>query len=153
MYVKLGACMLLIFQVGGTGGGISVKNHPEYIVMAPSGVQKERMQPDDIFVLDARGEVCTCLCICIRMCKPAYRQHAAAGLACSSVCLVCLCQGSILCERWFRWTMEMVLCTRVDTAKAWCIGCYASCAVKFMPHYKWPLYNVCITCCVLHTLS
>ena len=27
------------------------------IVMAPSGVQKERMQPDDMFVLDAQGEV------------------------------------------------------------------------------------------------
>jgi len=25
--------------------------------MAPSGVQKERMQPEDIFVLDAKGEV------------------------------------------------------------------------------------------------
>lgn len=25
--------------------------------MAPSGVQKERMQPDDMFVLDAKGEI------------------------------------------------------------------------------------------------
>eukprot|EP00967_Tisochrysis_lutea_P016621 scaffold18755_cov20-Tisochrysis_lutea.AAC.3 len=25
--------------------------------MAPSGVQKERMQPEDIFVLDAKGQV------------------------------------------------------------------------------------------------
>lgn len=42
--------------VGGTGGGISVKAG-DSIVMAPSGVQKERMQPDDMFVLDAQGEV------------------------------------------------------------------------------------------------
>jgi hypothetical protein len=42
--------------VGGTGGGISVKAG-DSIVMAPSGVQKERMQPDDMFVLDAKGEV------------------------------------------------------------------------------------------------
>ena len=27
------------------------------IVMAPSGVQKERMVPEDMFVLDARGDV------------------------------------------------------------------------------------------------
>ena len=27
------------------------------IVMAPSGVQKERMVPEDMFVLDAKGEV------------------------------------------------------------------------------------------------
>lgn len=27
------------------------------IVMAPSGVQKERMEPDDMFVLDAQGNV------------------------------------------------------------------------------------------------
>ncbi|KAJ9512513.1 hypothetical protein QJQ45_018986 [Haematococcus lacustris] len=43
--------------VGGTGGGISIKPTPEHIVMAPSGVQKERMQPDDMFVLDAAGTV------------------------------------------------------------------------------------------------
>ncbi|KAL6753260.1 HAD-like domain-containing protein [Haematococcus lacustris] len=43
--------------VGGTGGGISIKPTPEHIVMAPSGVQKERMQPDDMFVLDTAGTV------------------------------------------------------------------------------------------------
>ena len=43
--------------VGGTGGGISVKAGDGTIVMAPSGVQKERMQEDDMFVLDAAGEV------------------------------------------------------------------------------------------------
>lgn len=47
-------------HVSGTGGGISIKvDTPEgdRIVMAPSGVQKERMRPEDMFVLDAAGEV------------------------------------------------------------------------------------------------
>ncbi|GIL73814.1 hypothetical protein Vretimale_5328 [Volvox reticuliferus] len=51
-------CRLFYDQgwVSGTGGGISVKAGSE-IVMAPSGVQKERMQPDDMFVLDSKGEI------------------------------------------------------------------------------------------------
>jgi methylthioribulose 1-phosphate dehydratase/enolase-phosphatase E1 len=47
-------------HVGGTGGGISIKvSTPDgdRIVMAPSGVQKERMRPEDMFVLDAEGTV------------------------------------------------------------------------------------------------
>eukprot|EP00899_Mesostigma_viride_P015897 jgi/Mesvir1/24308/Mv10996-RA.1 len=50
--------------VSGTGGSISMRvippegiDHHRWIVMAPSGVQKERMQPDDIFVLDRDGEI------------------------------------------------------------------------------------------------
>lgn len=43
--------------VSGTGGGISMKAEGDKIVMAPSGVQKERMEPDDMFVLDAQGNV------------------------------------------------------------------------------------------------
>ncbi|TNE48300.1 MAG: methylthioribulose 1-phosphate dehydratase [Deltaproteobacteria bacterium] len=42
--------------VTGTGGGISVRLG-ERIIMAPSGVQKERMLPSDMFVLDAEGGV------------------------------------------------------------------------------------------------
>lgn len=38
----------------GTGGGISIKDNGR-IYMAPSGVQKERLSPDDIFVLDHDG--------------------------------------------------------------------------------------------------
>ena len=51
-------CKLFYDQgwVSGTGGGISVKAG-EKIVMAPSGVQKERMHADDMFVLDAAGNV------------------------------------------------------------------------------------------------
>ncbi|KAK9462471.1 Methylthioribulose-1-phosphate dehydratase [Lipomyces oligophaga] len=37
--------------VTGTGGGISVSNGT-HIYLAPSGVQKERMQPEDMFVMD-----------------------------------------------------------------------------------------------------
>lgn len=42
--------------VSGTGGGISIKVKDK-IVMAPSGVQKERMRPEDMFVLNQAGEV------------------------------------------------------------------------------------------------
>ncbi|KAI4456271.1 methylthioribulose-1-phosphate dehydratase [Holotrichia oblita] len=40
--------------VTGTGGGISIK-HEDKIYIAPSGVQKERIQPDDIFVQNIEG--------------------------------------------------------------------------------------------------
>jgi methylthioribulose-1-phosphate dehydratase len=40
----------------GTGGGISVRENGR-VYMAPSGVQKERIAEDDIFVLDEQGEV------------------------------------------------------------------------------------------------
>jgi hypothetical protein len=40
--------------VTGTGGGVSLR-HGDRIFMAPSGVQKERMQPQDMFVLDTAG--------------------------------------------------------------------------------------------------
>ncbi len=42
--------------VSGTGGGMSVKV-ADRIVMAPSGVQKERMVSEDMFVLDSSGEL------------------------------------------------------------------------------------------------
>lgn len=41
--------------VTGTGGGISIKLDDE-IYIAPSGVQKERMQLDDIFIQNMEGE-------------------------------------------------------------------------------------------------
>ncbi len=40
----------------GTGGGMSIKEGGK-IYMAPSSVQKERLKPEDIFVLDAQGQV------------------------------------------------------------------------------------------------
>ena len=42
--------------VSGTGGGISLRDG-ERVYMAPSGVQKERLSPGDIYVLDRDGEV------------------------------------------------------------------------------------------------
>jgi methylthioribulose-1-phosphate dehydratase len=42
--------------VSGTGGGISIRAENR-IVMAPSGVQKERLSPDELFVLDLEGKV------------------------------------------------------------------------------------------------
>jgi methylthioribulose-1-phosphate dehydratase len=47
--------------VSGTGGGISIRDD-DAIYMAPSGVQKERIRPEDVFVLDAASlEGCTVL--------------------------------------------------------------------------------------------
>ncbi|KAI9596042.1 class II aldolase/adducin N-terminal [Syncephalis fuscata] len=43
----------LFYQLGwvtGTGGGISIR-HNELVYIAPSGVQKERIKPEDLFVL------------------------------------------------------------------------------------------------------
>ncbi len=48
----------LFYSLGwatGTGGGVSIKHGGHYYV-APSGVQKEKIQPQDLFVLDADGE-------------------------------------------------------------------------------------------------
>ncbi|MCG8422793.1 MAG: methylthioribulose 1-phosphate dehydratase [Proteobacteria bacterium] len=42
--------------VSGTGGGISIRDG-DRVYMAPSGVQKERLAAEDLFVLDRRGEV------------------------------------------------------------------------------------------------
>lgn len=42
--------------VSGTGGGMSLRRGDK-LFMAPSGVQKERIKPDEIFVLDQQGEV------------------------------------------------------------------------------------------------
>lgn len=42
--------------VSGTGGGISIRDG-DRIYVAPSGVQKERIAPEDLFVVDADGEV------------------------------------------------------------------------------------------------
>jgi methylthioribulose-1-phosphate dehydratase len=45
--------------VTGTGGGISIRDRDSgHVFVAPSGVQKERIQPDDLFVLsDKDGSV------------------------------------------------------------------------------------------------
>jgi methylthioribulose-1-phosphate dehydratase len=43
--------------VSGTGGGISIRGRAG-IFMAPSGVQKERIRPEDVFLLDAEDLSC-----------------------------------------------------------------------------------------------
>lgn len=42
--------------VSGTGGGISIRQQGR-VYLAPSGVQKERLRPTDIFELDEQGEI------------------------------------------------------------------------------------------------
>jgi methylthioribulose 1-phosphate dehydratase/enolase-phosphatase E1 len=53
---ELCALFYTLGWVGGTGGSISVKTHGR-IYMSPSAVQKERMAPRDIYILDENGEV------------------------------------------------------------------------------------------------
>lgn len=42
--------------VSGTGGGIAIK-HEKGILMAPSAVEKERIQPADLFLVDVEGNI------------------------------------------------------------------------------------------------
>lgn len=43
-------------KLAGTGGGLSIRQRGR-IYCAPSGVQKERIQPEDMFVLDDDGQI------------------------------------------------------------------------------------------------
>src|SRR5579864_211713 len=69
----------------GTGGGISVRSNGR-IYMAPSGVQKERLKPDDIFVLDSNGDVVeapskhTAVSACRPLFLEAYRLRGAGAV-------------------------------------------------------------------------
>lgn len=76
--------------VSGTGGGISIRGEAG-IYMAPSGVQKERVAPQDVFVLDAADTSgCTVLrspqnpSLRISECQPlffnAYRMRGAGAV-------------------------------------------------------------------------
>ena len=60
LVAELCASFYRLGWVSGTGGGLSMRAGPggESVVMAPSGVQKERMTTDDMFVLrTSDGEV------------------------------------------------------------------------------------------------
>lgn len=59
--------------VSGTGGGISIKDG-ERVLMAPSGVHKELVAKEDLFVLDAEGTVID------RPADPALKLSACAPL-------------------------------------------------------------------------
>lgn len=52
---ELGQIFYSMGWISGTGGGISIKDG-EHIFVAPSGVQKERLKVDDMFVLNMNGE-------------------------------------------------------------------------------------------------
>jgi methylthioribulose-1-phosphate dehydratase len=76
--------------VSGTGGGISIRA-PEGIYIAPSGVQKERMKPEDIYLLsDDVRDGATILraprdpALKVSECQPlffnAYRQRGAGAV-------------------------------------------------------------------------
>lgn len=54
--VELCRHLYMLGWASGTGGGVSVREGGR-VYMAPSGVQKERLAPEDLFVLDERGEV------------------------------------------------------------------------------------------------
>ena len=68
-------CQLFYRQgwVSGTGGGISIR-HQNQVYMAPSGVQKERLRPEDLFVLNNQGEVIS------PPARPEFRVSACAPL-------------------------------------------------------------------------
>ncbi len=59
--------------VSGTGGGISVRDG-QTVYVAPSGVQKERLSPEDLFTLDRDGTLLTAPA------NPAFRQSACTPL-------------------------------------------------------------------------
>ena len=41
----------------GSGGSLTIRESPDRIFIAPSGVQKERIKAEDIFILDRNAEV------------------------------------------------------------------------------------------------
>ncbi len=54
MICELGKAFYQLGWVSGTGGGICIREG-EHILVAPSGVQKERMQPEQMFTLALDG--------------------------------------------------------------------------------------------------
>jgi methylthioribulose-1-phosphate dehydratase len=55
---ELGRVFYDLGWASGTGGGICIRDG-EHIVVAPSGVQKERMQPGDMFTMAVDGTIIT----------------------------------------------------------------------------------------------
>ncbi|KAL7641721.1 UNVERIFIED_CONTAM: hypothetical protein RMT77_007594 [Armadillidium vulgare] len=52
---ELGRLFYNLGWVSGTGGGISIRDG-DHIFVAPSGVQKERLEPQDLFIIDKEGK-------------------------------------------------------------------------------------------------
>ena len=41
----------------GSGGSLTIRESPDRIFIAPSGVQKERIKAEDVFIIDRNAEV------------------------------------------------------------------------------------------------
>lgn len=54
---KLCAQFYQLGWVSGTGGGLSIRIAENQILIAPSGVQKERLKPWDLFLTDLQGNI------------------------------------------------------------------------------------------------
>jgi methylthioribulose-1-phosphate dehydratase len=71
--------------VSGTGGGVSLRAHGR-IYVAPSGVQKERLRPGDIFEIDGEGRTLVAppgglkLSACLPLFMHAYRMRDAGAV-------------------------------------------------------------------------
>lgn len=94
--------------VTGTGGSISIR-HGNRIYMTPSGVQKERINPNELFVLDTAGNV---LCVpekkpdfltpklsdCAPLFLHAYQQRNAGAfcVSCTPVYTITTFLGAVL---------------------------------------------------------
>ncbi|MCS6913845.1 MAG: methylthioribulose 1-phosphate dehydratase [Myxococcales bacterium] len=90
----------------GTGGGFSLRDG-DRIYVAPSGVQKERLRPEQIFVVDLEGRLLSAgqgVGLRISACTPlflhAYRQRGAGAVLHSHSLNACL--ASVVFGRTFR---------------------------------------------------
>lgn len=100
----------LLYQAGwasGTGGGFSLRDG-DRIYVAPSGVQKERIRPEEVFIVDLDGRVVTPgegpggmkVSACTPLFLHAYRQRGAGAVLHSHSLNACL--ASVLFGRTFR---------------------------------------------------
>jgi len=77
---ELGRAFYALGWASGTGGGICVREG-DHLIVAPSGVQKERMTPDQMFALSLDGEVVS------RPDDPALRPSECSALFLKAVVL------------------------------------------------------------------
>jgi methylthioribulose-1-phosphate dehydratase len=99
----------LLYQMGwasGTGGGFSLRDG-ERIYVAPSGVQKERIRPEEVFVVDLQGNVLEegqgsglKASACTPLFLHAYQQRGAGAVLHSHSLNACL--ASVLFGQCFR---------------------------------------------------
>jgi methylthioribulose-1-phosphate dehydratase len=89
----------------GTGGGVSIRDG-ERIYVAPSGVQKERIEPADVFVIDVEGRVLEAphprftISACTPLFLHAFRKRNAGAVIHSHSPNACV--ASVLYEGYFR---------------------------------------------------